>query len=204
MARARIAPLLLLLCLSALSCQSQEDRLADHLAKGEAFAAEEKWPEATLEYKSALTVDPNSAKAHYGLALAYLGSKDPRRAYWELEETVRIDPSHADARLRLGEFLLYMKKEELERAIENADAVLAAEPKRWEALLLKARALAALGRAEEAGTAYEAAVEAAPDQPLPLLLHANHLRTQGDKTEAEAAFRRLTELHPAVGSWTAL
>jgi tetratricopeptide (TPR) repeat protein len=202
MARSRF--FLCLLLLAALACQSQEDKLAGHLEKGDAFLAEEKWPDATLEYKSGLEVDPNSAKAHYGLALAYLGAKEPRRAYWELEETVRLDPAHADARLRLGEFLLYMKKEELERAIENAEAVLAAEPKRWEAFLLKARALAALGRADEAGAAYVASVEAAPEEPLPLLLHANHLRVQGKKAEAEAGFRKLTELHPAVGSWTAL
>jgi tetratricopeptide (TPR) repeat protein len=203
MARSRFAPFLLLL-LAALACQSQEDRLAEHLAKGEAFLTEEKWPEATLEFKSGLAVDPNSAKAHYGLALAFLGAKDPRRAYWELEETVRLDPAHSDARLRLGEFLLFMKKDELERAVENADAVLAAEPKRWEAFLLKARALSALGRPDEAGAVYAGAVEAAPDQPLPLLLLANHLRTQGRKAEAEASFRKLTELHSAVGSWTAL
>jgi tetratricopeptide (TPR) repeat protein len=203
MARSRFAPYLLLL-LAALACQSQEDRLAEHLRKGEAFLAEKKWDEASIEFKSGLGVDPNSPKAHYGLALAYLGAKDPRRAYWELEETVRLDPAHADARLRLGEFLLFMKEDEVARAVENADAILAADPKRWEAFLLKARALSALGRAEEAGVAYVAAVEAAPEQPLPLLLHANHLRMQGQKTEAEAAFRRLTEQHSAVGSWTAL
>jgi tetratricopeptide (TPR) repeat protein len=202
MARSRFAPVLLLL--AVLACQSQEDRLAEHQAKGDAFLEEQKWEEAVLEFKNGLSVDPNSAKAHYGLALAYLGAKDPRRAYWELEETVRLDPAHVEARLRLGEFLLFMKKEEIERAVESADTILAAEPKRWEAFLLKARALAALGRADEAGAAYHAAVEAAPDQPLPLLLLANHLRTKGEKAEAEAHFRKLTELHPAVGSWTAL
>ena len=87
MVRSRLAPVLLLL--AALACQIQEDRLAEHQAKGDAFLAEQKWEEAVLEFKSGLAVDPNSAKAHYGLALAYLGFKDPRRAYWELEETVR-------------------------------------------------------------------------------------------------------------------
>lgn len=195
---------LLLLLLALLGCDSQEDRLAEHQKKGDAYRAEQKWKEAELEFKSALAVDPNSAAAHYGLALVYLGAKDPRRAYWELEETVRLDPNHFDARLRLGEFLLYGKKAELERAVESADAILAAEPKRWEALLLRGRALAALGRAEDAGAAFRAAVEAAPDQSLPLLLLANHLRTTGQKAEAEAAFTRLTETQPAVGSWTAL
>jgi tetratricopeptide (TPR) repeat protein len=203
MARVRFA-FLLMLAFAALACDSQETRLAQHREKGDAFLAEKKWREAELEFKSALSVDPNSAEAHYGLALAYLGGKDPRRAYWELEETVRLDPKHVEARLRHGEFLLFGKKEELERAVEGADAVLAIEPKRWEALLLRARALTALGRAEDAGAAYQAAVDAAPDQPLPLLLLANHLRTSSRKAEAEASFTKLTELHPAVGSWTAL
>jgi tetratricopeptide (TPR) repeat protein len=202
MARFRVPFLLLLLVL--LACESQEDRLGEHQERGDTFLKEEKWAEAELEFKTALSVDPNSAAAHYGLALAFLGSKDPRRAYWELEETVRLDPNHVEARLRHGEFLLFGKKEELTRAVESADAVLALEPKRWEALLLKARAFAALGQAEEAGAVYQAAVEAAPDQPLPLLLLANHLRATGKKAEAEASFTRLTELHPAVGSWTAL
>jgi len=193
-----------LLSLLLLACESQEARLAQHQERGDSFAKEGKWTEAELEYKTALSVDPNSAAAHYGLALTYLASKDPRRAYWELEETVRLDPNHVEARLRHGEFLLFGKKDELARAVESADAVLALEPKRWEALLMKARAQAALGQTEEAGAVYQAAVDSAPDQPLPLLLLANHLRASGKKTEAEAAFTKLTELHPAVGSWTAL
>jgi tetratricopeptide (TPR) repeat protein len=187
-----------------LACHSQEAKLKQHLDAGDAYMKEQKWPEAELEFKNALAADPNSAAAHYGLALAYLGERDPRRAYWELEETVRLDPKNVEARLRQGEFLLFGKKEELTRAVESADAILAIEPKRWEAVLLKARALEALGQAEEAGTAYAAAVEAAPEEPLPLLLLANYQRMSGKKREAEASFTKLTELHPAVGSWTAL
>ena len=201
---ARLRFVFLLLLLGSLACDSQETRLAQHQEQGDAFLKQEKWAEAQLEFKSAIAVDPNSAAAHYGLALAYLGGKDPRRAFWELEETIRLEPSRVEARLRHGEFLLFGKKEELERAVESADAILAVEATRWEALLLKARALAALGRADEAGVSYQAAADAAPDQPLPLLLLANHLRMSGKKAEAEAAFTKLTELHPAVGSWTAL
>jgi tetratricopeptide (TPR) repeat protein len=202
MSRRRVAVFLSFLLV--LACQNQETRLAERQERGDKYLSEQKWAEAEIEFKGALGVDPNSAAAHYGLALAYLGAKDPRRAYWELEETIRLDPEHVEARLRHGEFLLFGKKEELERAVESADAILALQPKRFEALLLKARALSALGRPDEAGEAFEASVAAAPDEPLPLLLYANHLRTIGRKAEAEAAFTRLTELHPAVGSWTAL
>src|SRR5262245_8944658 len=167
----RLHLLALLLGLALLACQSQEQKLAQHLEKAEAFLQEGKWAEASVEFQSALAVDPNSADAHYGLARAFLGGKEPRRAYWELEETVRLAPENSEARLRLGEFLLFGKKEELERALENADTVLAAEPQRWEAMLLKGRALQSLGRVDEACTSFEAAGSAAPaDQPVPLLL----------------------------------
>jgi len=193
----------LLLC-AALACQSEQARLAQHQERGDAYLAEQKWAEAELEFKNALKIDPNSAAAHYGLSKAYLATKDVRRAYWELEETVRLDPANFDARLRHGEFLLFGKREELEQAVASADAILAAEPVRWEAMVLRARALAALGNAEEAGVAFEAAVKAAPDQPAPLLLWANHLREAGREQEAEAGFKKLTEIHPAFPSWAAL
>jgi len=79
MTRSRVLPLLLGLVLFA--CQSQEARLAQHLEKAEAFLQEEKWAEANVEFQSALAVDPNSAAAHYGLAKAFLGARDPRRFF---------------------------------------------------------------------------------------------------------------------------
>src|SRR5512145_2240643 len=174
MRRLRLVGLLLLCALFA--CKSEEARLAEHQQRGEGFLKEQKWEEAALEFKNALSIDRNRAAAHYGLAQAHLGANDPRRAYWELEETVRLDPANLDARLRHGEFLLYGQREELERAVAHGDAILAAEPGRWEGLVLRARALAALGRADEAGRDFRAAVETAPDQAAPLLLWANHLR----------------------------
>jgi len=194
----------LLLCALLAACQSEQERLTEHQQRGEAFLAEKKWDEARLEFANALRIDPNSAASHYGLAQAHLGANEVQRAFWELEETVRLDPSHADARLRHGEFLLFGTREDQARALEDAEAVLAAQPGRWEGLLLRARALDALGRRDEAGAAYEAAVAAAPDQPGPLLLHANHLREAGRTAEAEAAFRKLAERHPGFPSLAAL
>jgi tetratricopeptide (TPR) repeat protein len=204
MSRPRLRLVGPLLAIAFLACQSEEQRQAQHLERGEAFLAEEKWADAELEFKNAVRIDPKSGVAHYGLARAFLGGKDLRRAYWELEETVRLDPANADARLRHGEFLLFMKREDVERALAHADAVLEAQPTRWEALLLRARALGALGRPDEAGAALEAAVEAAPKEPAPLLLWASHLRAAGRADAAEAAFRKLTEIHATFPSWAAL
>src|SRR5262249_1143250 len=119
-----------LLLLLFVGCESQQARLAEHRQKGDAYPTCPKGAGARLGVKDAVAVEPNSAAAHYGLALTYLGSKDPRRAFWELEETVRLDPKNVEARLRQGEFLLFGKKEELQRAVESADAILAVDPKR--------------------------------------------------------------------------
>lgn len=201
----RLRLLTLLLGMVVLACQSQEERLAQHLEKADGFLTEEKFQEAAAEYQTALGVDPNSAAAHYGLARAYLGARDLRSARWELEETVRLDPNNVEARLRHGEFLLFGKKEELERAVETSDAVLALDSKRWEALILRGRALQGLGRVDEACVAFERAGEIGPaDQPVSLLLLANCLRTAGKLADAEAAFVKLAAEHPSVASHTAL
>jgi len=200
-----LLPMALALALLALAgCRDPKAQLAEHEAQGQAYLEQEKWPEAAIEFRSMLQIDPNDAQAHYGLAKALLGSQDPRKAYWELQETVRLDPENLDARLQYGQFLLFGKEDEQRRAVEMADAILAKEPGRWEAQVLKARALGNLSRPEEAGQAYRAAVEAAPHELTPRLLLANYLRTQGDLEAAEAAYRELPKIQENFTSWVAL
>jgi tetratricopeptide (TPR) repeat protein len=187
-----------------MACQSEEERLSELLTRAGSLLEEERWAEAEREFEEALRVDPNSATAHYGLAKSHLGRKQVRRAFWELEETVRLDPSNLEARQRHGELLLFGSREELERAVESADAILAVEPSRWQALLLRGRALSALERPDEAGVAFADAVEAAPDEPAVVLLFANHLRQVGQTEAAEASFRHLTQVHAEFASWAAL
>ncbi|HEU4428657.1 MAG TPA: tetratricopeptide repeat protein [Myxococcota bacterium] len=193
-----------LLALAALACQNDAERAAEHAKKGNELLAEKKWDDAVIEFKNATKLAPNDAAAHYGLAKAYLGRKEPRNAYWELEETVRLNPNDVQARIDHGEFLLFGRGEELEKAVASGDAIIAADPKRWEGYALKGRALTALGRHEEAGEAFEAGVKIAPDQPPVVLLWANHLKQAGKLEEAEAAYKRLAELAPGFGTAAAL
>jgi tetratricopeptide (TPR) repeat protein len=192
------------IALAAFGCQSESERAAEHMARGQALLKEEKWDEAVIEYKNATKLSPNDAGAHYGLAKAHLGKKDPRSAYWELQETIRLNPNDVQARIDHGEFLLFLGTEELEQAVVSGDAVIAADPKRWEGYALKGRALAALGRHDEAGVVFEQGVAIAPDQPPVVLLWANHLKQQGKIEDAEAAYRRLAELAPGFGTAAAL
>jgi tetratricopeptide (TPR) repeat protein len=188
----------------AVACADDATRLAGHRERAEAYFGEQKYAEAVIEWKNVLQIDPNDAAAHYGLARAYLALREPARAYWELQETVRLDPANLEARLRYGGFLLFGKSEDFERALAQADAVLAADPARTEAHLLRGRALEALKRPEEARASYEKALEVAPGESAPLALLANLHRLQGRRPEAESLFRRLTEVQPGFASWRAL
>ena len=196
-----LAPLTLALLVG---CADEATQLADHQERGDAYLEEEKYSEAIIEYKNVLQIDPNEAKAHYGLARAFLATKELRKAYWELQETARLDPQNFEARLQYGQFLLFGKDEELEEALAQADDVLEADPDHAGAYVLRGRALQALRRPDEAQAAFERAVELEPEDPGPLVLLANFQRREGHREAAEPLFRKLTEVRPGFASFAAL
>lgn len=201
--RAARGPLLGLAVLLAgpLGCGDDASRLAEHMSRGDESLEQEKPNEAEIEFKSALQIDPNHAPAHFGLAKAYLAKRDARKAYWELSETVRLDPENIDARLALGQFLLLGGEDEFNQAVEQAAAILERDPQRWEAFLIRARALESLKRLDEARADYEKAVELAPDNADVLRTLAAFLTRIGDTATAEPMFRQLVEKDPSTQSW---
>jgi tetratricopeptide (TPR) repeat protein len=183
-------------------CQAEEERLADHLARGDAYLEEEKYPEAIIEYKNVLQIDPNHGGAHWGLARSYLGNKETRDGFWELRETARLDPGNLEARLQFGQIAIYAG--ELDEALAQANGVIEADPSRVAAYLLKGRVLEGLRRPAEAQAAYEQALEVDPENGAALLLLAIYHRRQGDREAAEPLYRKLTEVEPTSLSYTAL
>jgi len=182
----------------AVGCQDDAARLQDHLDRAQAYAEDEAWPEAIIEYKVALDLDPNSAPAHYGLSQAYLKTNKLREGYWELRETVRLDPKNVDARLQFAQ--LSRLAGEFEESLAQADAIIALEPEHESAHMLRGQALEALERDDEALAAYQRAREVAPDQGAAILLLANFLRGRGDRAGAEPLFRELTEKEPSFAA----
>ncbi len=187
-----------------LACESDEARLAEHLERGEAYLSEDKASEAVIEYKNALQLAPNEAAAHYGLARAYMAIKQPRKAFWEYQETARLDPSNHDARLAYAQFLLFGGDDELTQALEQADAVIAADETRWEAHLMRGRSLEGLSRIDEAQAAYEKASELQPERSELIRLLANFQVRQGRTEAAEALYQNLVEVAPTTESYFAL
>ncbi len=92
-----------MLCLGLLgACRADESNLEDHLSRGDNYLKQKQYPEAILEYKNVLQIDPKHGAAHWGLARAYERSRRTREAFWELRETARLDPTNLEAKIKFG------------------------------------------------------------------------------------------------------
>ena len=94
--------LMLLALIMLVSCKSEEEKVADFLARGQEHVEAKQDKEAIIEFRNVIKLDPNNADGHYALAEAYLRQGQLKQGYWELRETVRLDPSNMEARLRFG------------------------------------------------------------------------------------------------------
>ena len=90
--------------------------------------AQGKYPEAVIEFRHAITLDPKDAQPSYKLALVYLkqGELQLPNAFRALQRSVDLDPSLTDAQLKLGECSLLAKK--FGEAQARANLVLQRDP----------------------------------------------------------------------------
>ena len=94
---------LLLAALFAISgCTSPEQAKIAHLEKGEAYLKDEKFQEASLEFRNAIQIDEKLASAHWGLARAYEGLQRFQETFEELRKTTELDTDNLEARVKLG------------------------------------------------------------------------------------------------------
>lgn len=172
-------------------CSNDEERLSEFMERGDNYVAEDLHEEAIIEYKNVLQIDPNHAAAHEALSKAYLQVGKPREAYWEMTETVRLDPENIQARLRYG--TLSSAVGDYDLALEQANEILDREPSKPQAFLLRAQARERLEDLEGAESDYLAAIENDPAGAAYRFLFAGFLERQGRPAEAEQALRDLVD-----------
>jgi tetratricopeptide (TPR) repeat protein len=183
-------------------CESDEQKVADLFALGQSHAEEGLHPEAVIEFRSALQIDPNRADVHFALANSYMQVRSPSEALWEYAETIRLDPDNRDARLRLG--ALALVRQDPEEALEQADSSIALDPEEPTAYLLRGQALEGLNRLSEAGDSYSRAIQIAPEEGAYLFVYARLLTYQDNRDDAEATLVKMTEVDPSYFSYKTL
>jgi Flp pilus assembly protein TadD len=94
-----------------------------------------------------VTLDPNSADAHYSLGAYYLGfGNDPEQARQHFEKTIQLRPTHLGG--YLGLMKIHINRGRSEDALRLADQAAPLASGNEEFHYLKARALRLLGKKE--------------------------------------------------------
>ncbi|MCL4685933.1 tetratricopeptide repeat protein [Myxococcota bacterium] len=158
--RTGAAAVLSLLVALALGCQSDEQRLAEHLARAESYAAEGQASEALLELRNALRIDPQSAEINARIAELLKRQEQYEDALFFYREAHRLAPDQSEAALQLARLLL---GNDLEEAKALAEDVLAREPDNSLAHIVRSEVALAEGDGSGALQHARRVVELEPD-----------------------------------------
>jgi tetratricopeptide (TPR) repeat protein len=198
---------LVVYALIAIGCgRSPEAKKAWHLERGEQYFKQERYPEAAIEYRNVLELDPHHAQAAFRLGVAYYQQGKIDQAYPFLLETVERDANNLDAREKLGQ--IYLAARQMDRARDEAEFILDADPARLGALiLLAATAQTPEQRANAIWRLEAAATRFADRAPLHVALGRLYLatndlaRAEGHFKEAVAKDPKSVEAHFALGAF---
>lgn len=107
----------------AAASQNSDDRISASINLGRLYQRQGDFKEAEAEFGAAIARDPNSYAAFTGRAVARESAGNLQGAAEDYLAAVRLDPTNADANLRLGMVFISMQKAELgkryvQRAVE--------------------------------------------------------------------------------------
>jgi tetratricopeptide (TPR) repeat protein len=174
-------------------------RKQKYLESGDRYEKTGKHKEATIQYANALKIDPNFADAHYSLSRTYLAMGNPLAAYGELLKAVDLKPGNVKARIELG--LMQLQGNVPDKALEQAKAVIAIDPKNSDAYALMAGIARRKGDPVEALKDIQQALTLDPNRSeyhsqLAMLQAAESAAAPDKATEATAELRKAIELNP--------
>ncbi|MEU7114560.1 tetratricopeptide repeat protein [Streptomyces sp. NPDC046182] len=174
----------------------REGQVAVLVVRAKLLRWAEDYARATADYERALALDPECARAHYGLGMVLLLQLDLTGA---LERLNRADAHAPDAPWILrdrGE--LHRRLERYEEAVADCDRTLALGPESASVLATRGQARFRLGRTREALADLDRAVELEPDYWWALLRRADVLLETGDEAGALADLDRAEECRPQM------
>ncbi|MBV9959772.1 MAG: tetratricopeptide repeat protein, partial [Acidobacteria bacterium] len=188
---------LVVIALVALAgCSNPEKAKVEYVRRGESYLKQQRFQEASIEFRNAIQIDDRFAQAHWGLALAYEGLQRFPESIEELRRTIEFDPNHLDSRVKLANYYLVGRPPQIDEAERLANEVLQKNPNHIEGIILRASILSAKNRpAEEVLAEINRAIALDPkriDSYLSLArFHLNH----NDPAKAEETFRRAIQIN---------
>src|SRR5579862_1155582 len=166
---------------------------AVHFQLGYAYTALKQAGDAEKEYRKASELDPKMAPAFLNLGLTLLESR-PADAVAPLQKAVDLTPNEGRPKLLLA--IAYERTGNDSAAVEQFHAVVALEPKNFDAHLELARLLLKMKQYPEATAEFRKAVELQDDSSTAHLGLARSLVAQNLDSEADVELAAYLKLQP--------
>jgi tetratricopeptide (TPR) repeat protein len=193
LAKCCVGPALAMLLFTACSKDPAKEKAA-FFASGQKYAKAGKYPEAVIQFRNAIEVDPGYANGHYQLAQVYLKLKASQLAYRELLKTVELDAKNTDAQLQLAALLIGGHK--YDDAQKAAERIIATDPRNARGHTILGQKHAALQAWPQAMREFQTAIALDPaaieSYSGLALVYASTSRIP----QAEAILRKVTEAQP--------
>lgn len=173
-----------------------------HVEKGEAYLKEEKFQEASLEFRNAIQIDEKLASAHWGLARAYEGLQRFQETFEELRKTTELDADNLDARVKLGNYYIAAAKGHPELVAEAerlAQQILQKNSNHVEGHILMGSVLYARNEHDQAFAEINHAIELEPKRVESYLSLARFYIVINDRAKAEETFQRAISVNNNSG-----
>jgi tetratricopeptide (TPR) repeat protein len=149
---------------------------------------------AIQKFEAAVHDYPGEADIHFRFG-AFLMQQDPDRGIEEINQALKLDPTHVPA--LVGLTMIYLKRGEPQTAKEYAERAVKASPEDFAAHVSLGRALLADEDAAGAAAELEMAVKLAPESPearFSLASAYSRLGRKADAAREHEEFRRLRKL----------
>jgi tetratricopeptide (TPR) repeat protein len=176
------------------ACSDPKDAAREHVARGDRYLEQEKPAEAILQYRSAVSKDPESGEARQKLGVAQAKAGNTKAALAQLVRAADLMPSNVEAQVQAASILF--RTGQFEDAEARADRALAIDPKNIAAHILKAQALAGLKDLDGAVSQLEEALALDPGSDASYTNLGAVEAMRGRHQQAEAALLKAIEIAP--------
>ena len=180
---------------SVCACANDPDtEKQEFVASARRHAQEGRIPEAVVQYRNAIAVDPRFGEARLELGRLLEQQGELAGAAAELVRAADLLPENGEA--QLGAARIYLATGKYEDGLTRANKALAIDPKNIDALVLKGTALAGQTNYDAALEEIERAIALDPSRSQSYGDLGALQLVRGRKPEAETAFKRAIEVAP--------
>lgn len=174
-----------------MGCNSPEEVAQDHFQKGKDLFEKGEFDKAFLELKSSNQDNDKRGETYYYMALLDEKANNIKSMRQNLIRAVELEPDLKDARIKLGKVDILFG--DFEKALKQAEAVLAVDSNSVDAQLLKASAYIRQGNKEQADEIVSGILKVNPDNIDALAISATIYYERDDKAKALALIEKVIE-----------